>query len=120
MVIHFALFFSIFVVVTGQLLLKRGLNSLGNIDFASGIVTSYFKIFLCPSVLLGLFLYMSGVFAWIYVLTEMDLSYAYPFLALTYVLVGVLSMIFLHEQISIIRWIGILTICFGVVIVSRT
>ena len=120
MITNIALLFSIFVIVAGQLLIKNGLNTLGQIDFASGIVLAYSKIFFCPSVLFGLSLYISGVLAWKYVLTKMDLSYAYPFLALTYVLVAFSSMYFLNEQISPIRWIGIVTICFGVVLITQS
>lgn len=116
----FSIIISIIVVVAGQILIKKCLNNIGDIDFASGFISAYLKIFLNPLALLGIFLYALGVLFWVYALSKLELSYAYPFLALTYVLVALSSTIFLHEHISMIRWIGIITICFGVILISKT
>jgi multidrug transporter EmrE-like cation transporter len=48
------------------------------------------------------------------------LSLAYPVLAGTYVLTPILSWLVLGETIPSMRWIGLATICAGVLIVSRT
>lgn len=116
----FSIAMSIFAVVAGQVLIKKGLNSLGGIDYASGVVAAYLKMFLCPYVIGGVILYGTGVVFWVYVLSKLDLSYAYPFLALTYIFVALSSAWFLHEQITLIRWIGIVTICIGVFLITRT
>lgn len=118
--IVFSIAMSILAVVAGQVLIKKGLNSLGSIDYASGIISAYVKMLLCPSVIGGIFLYGTGVIFWLYVLSKLDLSYAYPFLALTYVLMALCSAVFFHEHISLIRWIGIATICIGIFLITRT
>lgn len=111
---------SVIIVVIGQIFVKKGLNSLGDIDFSSGIISSYMNIFLCPWVVLGVLVYSLGILLWLYVLTKVDLSYAYPFLGLTFVFVTLGSRWFLGEPISFIRWIGVLTIFFGVMLISKS
>jgi drug/metabolite transporter (DMT)-like permease len=49
-----------------------------------------------------------------------DLTYVLPITASAYVLTAILSKIFLHEQISIPRWIGVAVISVGVMFVSET
>jgi drug/metabolite transporter (DMT)-like permease len=105
--------------VVGQLMVKKGLNLLGAIDFSQGKMYSYFKIFASPFVILGSLSYAISIFFWLYALTRVDLSFAYPFLALSYVLIILASWLFLDESIPATRWIGILVICLGVFLVSR-
>ncbi len=116
----FSVAMSVLAVVIGQVLIKKGLNLLGDIDFTSGLVSAYVKMFLSPWVVGGLSLYIIGVVFWLYVLSKLDLSYAYPFLALTYVLIALSSSWFLNEHISAIRWIGIAIICIGIILIAKT
>jgi drug/metabolite transporter (DMT)-like permease len=120
MLIKLSLFISIFVVVLGQILLKKGLLSLGSINFGDGLIQAYIKIFTHPLSIFGVFFYILGVLFWLHALSKLDLSYAYPFLALTYVFVAFGSLIFLKEPISLLRWTGILIICIGIFIVSKS
>ena len=73
-----------------------------------------------PLVLLGLMLYGCGALAWIAVLRRMDLSYAYPFLALNFVLITLVSRFFLGETVPLMRWAGIGIICVGILVVARS
>jgi drug/metabolite transporter (DMT)-like permease len=72
-----------------------------------------------PLVLVGLVLYGIGSLAWIAVLARMDLSYAYPFLALNFILITLVSRLALGETIPTTRWIGIVVICLGIVLIAR-
>jgi len=106
--------------VVGQLLIKIGLNSLKNLDFSSGLIITYLRIFTSLHVISGTLIYVLSVFFWLYALSKVELSFAYPFLALSYVFVLLASSIFLGETIPFIRWIGVLVICFGVLLISRS
>jgi len=106
--------------VTGQIFLKTGLNIMGPIDFSSGFILTYFKIFLSPYVMVGVFTYVLSVLFWVYALSKVDLSFAYPFVALSYVLILITSKLFLGETIPMIRWIGVFVICIGVILISRS
>jgi multidrug transporter EmrE-like cation transporter len=107
--------------VGGQLALKMGVTR-GDVAAADagGIVTTLLLAFRSPMVWLGLALYGLGALAWILVLTRMDLSLAYPFLALNFVLIAVVSRLFLGETIPAMRWAGIAVICFGIVLIARS
>lgn len=116
----FCILTSIFMGAIGQVWIKKGLNSLADLNFTSGIITSYLKIFLTPYVVLGLTVYALGVFFWLYGLSKVPLSFAFPFVSLSYVLVFLLSGYYLGEQITMLRWTGLATICVGVLIVSMS
>ena len=111
---------AVMLAVAGQILVKAGLNRLGIIDFSAGVIKTYLKIFLTPMVLLGTISYTFSGFFWIYALTKADLSYAFPFLILSYVLIILSSWLILGESIPLMRWIGIFIICLGMLLVYRT
>ena len=68
----------------------------------------------------GLFLYALGAIAWIAVLRRMDLSYAYPFLALNFVLIALVGQVVLGETMPWIRWVGIAAICVGILLIANS
>lgn len=104
--------------VSGQVFLKLGTEqSEGASPGLVGLITS---IVTTPFMLLGLFLYGCGALAWIAVLKRMDLSYAYPFLALNFVLIAIVSRFILGEEVPALRWLGIAVICSGIFLVART
>jgi multidrug transporter EmrE-like cation transporter len=53
-------------------------------------------------------------------LTRLDLSLAYPFLALNFVLIAIVSRLFLGETIPGLRWAGIAVICSGILLIARS
>jgi drug/metabolite transporter (DMT)-like permease len=106
----------------GALLMKAGAGSLGNIQLHSVVeVADFFRKFLTNlTVMGGLALYFLSAVAWLYLLTKFPISYVQPILALTYVVTPILAIIFLHEPVPPLRWIGITVIVFGVFLVART
>jgi multidrug transporter EmrE-like cation transporter len=54
------------------------------------------------------------------VLSRVDLSYAYPFLSLAYVVVTAYAYFVFSENVSHLRIAGIALICVGTVLVSRS
>jgi len=105
--------------VAGQTALKLGVNQPGAAGGTGTIMGLVTMILQSPLVLGGLVLYGVGALAWIAVLARMDLSYAYPFLALNFVLITVVSRLALGETIPPARWIGIAVICIGIVLIAR-
>jgi drug/metabolite transporter (DMT)-like permease len=108
------------LAVTGQVLVKQGMNALGAVQFSAGLLSAYGRIFTSPLVLAGTVSYTVSILFWIYALSRVDLSFAYPFLALSYVLVIIASWLLLGERIPPLRWIGLAVICAGILIVSRS
>ncbi len=57
---------------------------------------------------------------WSTVLSKIDLSVAVPVASFSYIFVPLASLIWLHEKIPLIRWIGIILILIGVILVSKS
>jgi len=107
--------------VTAQLILKRAVVALGPLTLRPDTLPSVaLALVLSPLVILGLAVYVTGTFFWLVALSRTDLSYAYPFASLNYVLVLISSWWLLGEQPSLPRIIGVVVICFGVWAISRT
>lgn len=64
----------------------------------------------------GLLLFVSFLI-WLTLLSKTDLSLLLPLTALDYVLNAFLSKIYLHEQVSPLRWAGTAVIFCGVIVV---
>lgn len=113
---------SITLLVAAQLSLKAGMTTIGAIDIGSGamVLGLVRKVFTTPLVLAGVCLYAVSSFFWLIALSRVDLSYAYPFVGLGYVLVVAFSWLFLGEHVSPLRWAGTALIVGGVLLVSRT
>jgi multidrug transporter EmrE-like cation transporter len=71
-------------------------------------------------ILCGLGIYAVGTCFWALCLGYLDLSYAYPFTGLTYVLVLGISWLLFHESMSWQRVVGVLLICAGVGLIPQT
>jgi multidrug transporter EmrE-like cation transporter len=111
---------SISAGVLGQLSLKLGVSQAEMSGATQGFQSLITMIFQSPLILLGLALYGVGALAWISVLSHLDLSYAYPFLALNFVLIALVSRFVLGETIPGMRWLGIAIICVGILVVARS
>ena len=109
--------------VVGQLLLKMGITQVGTLAFGSdlaGLIQLGLRVFCNLKVLGGFAVYGLSSLFWIVVLSKVDLSLAYPMLALNYVLVPLTAWLFLGEQVPTLRWLGAGVVIIGVVIISRT
>ena len=71
-------------------------------------------------VFLGLSMYVVGAGLWLLVLSKVDVSMAYPFVGLGFVMTMFLGWAFLNESIGIARISGTLFIVAGVILVSRS
>ena len=98
----------------GQLLMKNGVKN-SNISSLYELI----HVVLHPLVLVGLATYILSAGLWLIILTRLPLSVAYPFGALSYVLVVVVSALS-GESISASRIIGILFITVGILIVGNS
>lgn len=112
---------SIATGVAGQTLLKLGVTQPGDGGIAAfNPLAIILMIFKSPLMMGGLMLYGVGALSWIMVLSRMNLSYAYPFLALNFVLVALVSKIVLGEAIPLMRWVGIAFICAGIIAIANS
>jgi uncharacterized membrane protein len=103
----------------GQFMMKAGINKIGKIDL-SKFFEFLPKIAGSGFVWGGFLAYTVSAALWIVILSRAELSWAFPMVSLSYVLTAIFSPILLGESFSIQRFIGILVICLGVFLVSRT
>jgi multidrug transporter EmrE-like cation transporter len=111
----------IFVValnVCGHVFLKLGMNQVGAVG--SKPFMQFALSALCnPFVILGLAGYVSSVAGYIIVLSKTNLSVAYPILMSSgYALVVLISLLWLREPFTPLKWVGIVAIFAGVVLIS--
>jgi drug/metabolite transporter (DMT)-like permease len=55
---------------------------------------------------------------WLLAVSQLNISYAFPLLSAGYVLVAILSRVFLGERVSWKRWGAIAVICLGVILIA--
>ncbi len=107
------------LTVTGEVLLKIGIN---HVTTHVGAFTLDPKVlwatFTDWRVILGFALVFGGAIFWLGVISRVDLSFAYPLLALNYVIILIPSRILLNESISLMRLIGALIIVIGVIVIT--
>jgi drug/metabolite transporter (DMT)-like permease len=107
------------LVVAGQFCMKFGINKVGS--FTSMAMAKFLlKAFTSPLILLGVAFYAISAVIWIIILSKVDLSFAYPMLSIGYVLVLIISWAFLGESINVIKVLGIIFICLGIVFIFRS
>lgn len=73
-----------------------------------------------PWVLAGLLMYVLSAGAWLLVLARADLSFAYPFVSLAFVLTAIYGFWVLNEPMDLARISGIGLIVGGVLLVARS
>ena len=115
---------SIALAAIAQLTLKYGVDRVTEHGH-SGIVLSKplesaLRVIREPYILGGLALFGLSAALWIVVLSRTKLSFAYPFAALTYVIVLAADRLILKEQVPGMRWLGVGFIMTGVVIIGLT
>ena len=111
---------SVLTSTVGQLLLKVGMNKMGSITLSSNqfLLTSW-KMATNPYVFVGLAIYLAGTIFWLAALSRVDLSYAYPFASLSYVVMLAASWMMFAEKITLERFLGTVVIGIGVFLISR-
>jgi drug/metabolite transporter (DMT)-like permease len=61
-----------------------------------------------------------AAFCWMAAMTKLNLSYAYPFMSVSFILTIVLSGFIFHEPITLNKIIGAIFIVIGIIVATRT
>lgn len=101
----------------GQVSWKLGMNQAGQL--ATLDLATLSTVLLNPHVLLGFVMYGLSTIFWLIALSKKDLSFVYPFISLTYILVLILSSLVLKESIGLNKVFGTLAIVIGLIIIAR-
>ena len=105
----------------GDLMLKRGMSKIGAVQLsASGLERAFLMTVTSGTIWVGIIFLTGFMLSYMTVLSWADYSYVMPAGAFGYALLTLLAVIFLHETVSIRRWIGVVLICVGVLLVGQT
>jgi drug/metabolite transporter (DMT)-like permease len=116
--------FILFTVLTNaaaQIMLKQGMMSLGPLSFSTDtIVQRVFQIIFNPWVFVGLTTFVISMASHLFVLSKVDLSFAFPFLSLAYVVVAVVAWLVFKEELGAYKIMGIALICAGTIFIAQS
>lgn len=106
--------------VYGQLVLKWRVSFHGQLPLeVSGKLRYLSGVLLDPWVISGLAGAFLASIAWIAAMTKFDISHAYPFMSLNFVVVLALSAWLLNEPITVSKLIGVALIVAGTMAIAR-
>ena len=107
------------LTVIGEVLLKLGMNAIsaqvGAFSLEPRVLWATFTDW---RVILGFALVFGGALFWLGVISRVNLSFAYPLLALNYVLILIPSRYLLGESITPSKLVGALIVVVGVVVIT--
>jgi len=111
----------VFLNAFAQICLKQGMRTIGHFAFSlANVIPIGARVMLNPFVVAGLFCYVVSVIVWLLALSRVEVSYAYPLLSVGYIVAAFAGQFFFEEALTPVRWAGILVICLGVFLVTRS
>jgi drug/metabolite transporter (DMT)-like permease len=119
-----ALLFLIIIVAGtgGELCVTRAMKDIGEVhDFRPAALLRFIRrAFVVGWMWIGIAMMTVAFFALLAALSFENVSFVVPVTALGYGAGALGAMLFLHERISLQRWVGVLIVCVGVTIVLLT
>lgn len=106
----------------GDVTLSHGMKRIGEFQKWSldGALLFFVRAFSSGTVWLGIGLLLMFFLSYLLVLSWADFSYVSPASAVGYVLVALMGYFLLGEHVPALRWLGVGTICLGVLLVGGT
>ena len=113
--------FGVLLNASAQLLLKAGTNAVGRFEFAaSNIVPVATRVAFEPHIIAGMLCYAVSLVVWIMGLSRIEVSVAYPFLSLGYVINALGAWYLFGESLGPERLAGIGLVMAGVYLIARS
>ena len=111
------------IAIAGEVLIAAAMRELGDLDVIrarSGLPGAIKAVLSSPMFLIGAFCMALNFFGMLYTLSIVDLSLAAPAIAsLTYIGNAIAAKLFLGENVDRRRWLAVLFVCIGVVLISK-
>jgi len=104
----------------GVVLLKKGMTEVGEIKTVNlqEIARTVRAGVTNPQILLGVFFEALFFVSLLILMTRADISFLWPLTGLSFVFATLAAMWFLHEEVSPVRWMGVVLIMVGAVLIS--
>jgi drug/metabolite transporter (DMT)-like permease len=124
--LHFKTYLLIFLMVIfgplGNVLLGKGMKRIGPASTATfaQALELLSRVLTSGTIWLGIGSLITFFVAYMLVLSWADYSYVQPASSAAYGMVALLAHFLLREVVTPVRWIGVLVICLGVLVVGHT
>ena len=114
------LFIGLVFESTGVILLKKGMTQIGEVKAFSPVeIARVVKAGVTNAqILLGVFFEALFFGCLLVLMSKSDISFLWPLTALSFVFATFAAMMFLHEQVSPVRWAGVIFIMVGASLIS--
>lgn len=118
----FAILFSVLLSAGAQIVLKAGVSAPGvQAALSGGRLVGVLVAFAgSPLVWLGLLAYATGALVWLFVLARVDVSLAYPFLSVGFIITTLLAWLIYGEDVTGSRLLGTALIAGGVFVLAQS
>ncbi|MDR2633864.1 MAG: EamA family transporter [Treponema sp.] len=103
-----------------QLLMRKGMLDIGTISLHSSVKDMLPKMITAGYLWLSIACYGISALLWMVILSRVEVSFAYAFLSLGFVIVALMGYLIFNEHITRIRIAGMVFIGTGVLLVSRS
>jgi len=105
----------------GDLMLKRGMGQVGEVRVSfTGLRQAFSSTVQNETIWLGILFLVGFTFCYMTAVSWADYSYVMPAGAFGYATQTLLAIVVLHEAVTSKRWIGVVLICAGVLLVGQT
>src|SRR6202051_4097855 len=105
----------------GDLMLKRGMTKIGAVQLSlPGLQHAFLLTVTSGTIWIAILFLIGFTTSYMMLMSWADYSYVMPAGAFGYALLTLLAVVFLHESVSPRRWIGVILICVGVLVVGLT
>lgn len=102
-----------------QLLLKSSINTVGlHINTVRKALRLILQLIKMPRIWLSFLFSIISLVIWLFVLTKSDLNLAFSLDSMRYIMIALASMFFLKEEIGLTRWLGIICVVAGIMLVA--
>lgn len=111
---------TIVFTVYGQLILRHQIGDVSEVPAGTGLIRFLLElVFTRPLIISGLAAAFVASLCWMATLTRFELSFAYPFMALNFVIVVFVAVAAFGETVNASKIIGLLIVCSGLVVVAQ-
>ena len=104
-------FFPILLTIIGEFLLKH---------MMSRVVEQSWQLFVHPLVFLAFIAIVLGGLLWLYAMSQLSLSFMYPFMSLNYIVIIFGADFGLNESVTWHRYLAVILITIGLILISRS
>lgn len=110
---------SVILNCVAQLFMRKGMLCVGEVGL-SNILSNLWPMVTNLWLWGALLSYAVSIVLWMIVLSRVQVSYAYPFLSIGYIFAAIAGYYFFNENLDFYRISGIIVICVGVYLISRS